>query len=96
MTPQMQNLLNVMQGFSSAEILMALMMMSAGGSDDKKANKSNDSMSMLLGFAMAGQINQIMGDLLASIPGLAPAGGAQAAGMGGLGGMVGGMLNVQA
>ena len=53
--------------------------------------------SMLLSFAMAGQINQIVGNLLSSIPGLTATGGAQAGGMGGgMAGLAGGMLNVQA
>lgn len=70
----MQQLVASLQGFSTAEILMALMLL-GGGQDDKK--KCPDAaMAMLAGLALAGQISGFATNVSASVPGIgAGAGG---------------------
>ena len=51
--PSLSSLMELMQGFSTAELLIA-MMMAAGGSDDEEKSGSA-AMGLLAGLAMAGQ-----------------------------------------
>lgn len=58
-SPQMNQLLQLIDGFSSAEILMALMMSAASNSGHKKHDGVNDAaLGFLLGLSMASQIGQ--------------------------------------
>ncbi len=73
---QMDQLLQLMDGFSSAEILIALMM--AGASDRRKKHGCDDSaMGLLLGMALAAQLGQTAQQLPQSggVPGPAAATG---------------------
>lgn len=75
---QLQSLINAIQGFSSAEILMALMLMSA---QDKGKGHGDTAMGLLAGLALAGQLSQIGANISISIPGIAGTGLEGAAGL---------------
>lgn len=70
LTPQMQNLVNMMHDFSSAEILLALMMMSAGDKDEKKCG-GGAALGMLLGMSLAAQVGQMFGNMANGLSGMA-------------------------
>ncbi len=60
MSPQMNQLVELMQGFNTAEILLALMLSSGGKSDNDDKNGNSDSaMGFLAGLALASQMNQM-------------------------------------
>jgi hypothetical protein len=52
--PSLSSLMELMQGFSTAELLIAMMMAAGGGSDDDDESGSA-AMGLLAGLAMAGQ-----------------------------------------
>lgn len=85
-SPGVQNLANTMKDFSSAEILIALMLaksMSGGGDDDKSCGAAG----FLAGLAMAGGLGQALGQNMpqdAGVSGVPEAGGAAATGGAGL------------
>jgi len=64
-TIQMQNLINALQGFSTAEILLALMMMSG---QNKSSGSGDAAMGFLAGLALGGQLGQMMNALSLSVP----------------------------
>lgn len=71
MTQQMQDLANLIKDFSSAEILMALMM-----NKSDKGNKSGDAaLGMLAGFALANQLQHGGAVQQAGLGGCNPAAG---------------------
>lgn len=55
---RMDQLLQLLDGFSSAEILIALMMAGASGNKKKHDCGDDSAMGFLLGLAMASQVNQ--------------------------------------
>lgn len=59
LTPQMQALVDLMGGLTSAQILMALMMSRSKGKDEE----SGDPMALLLGMAMASQLSRLTAEL---------------------------------
>ncbi|MEX1231048.1 MAG: hypothetical protein WEB58_12460 [Planctomycetaceae bacterium] len=60
LSPQMNQLIELMQGMNTAQILMALMLASGGkDDDDKKGGGSDAAMAFLAGLAMASQLNQM-------------------------------------
>lgn len=89
-TQQLQQLTHMLKDFSSAEILIALMLMR--GDDDSK-NKVHGGggggagalIGLLAGLALAGQIGQMTSDLTSTVQ---SAGGGAAAGGGGVGGQI--------
>ena len=87
MPANISNLAHALQGFSSAEILMALMLL--GGDQDGKKKSPDLAMAMLAGMALGGQIGGASAQGSCSVPGVG------AAGMGGMGG-VGLQINLQA
>ena len=62
LTADMQNLVNTLKDFTSAEILIALMLAKAAGGDDdddrKKSRGSAAGAGLLAGMALAGQLGQ--------------------------------------
>lgn len=93
-TQQLQQLTHMLKDFSSAEILIALMLMR--GDDDSK-NKVHGGggggggggagalIGLLAGLALAGQVGQMTSDLTLTVQ---SAGGGAAAGGGGVGGQI--------
>ena len=80
-SPQMQALMELMEGFSSAEILIALMLMKASGGEKRAHNNGDAAMALLVGMAVAGQMSQSAGGAASmSIPGMD--GGGMAGGVG--------------
>ncbi|MEO1998037.1 MAG: hypothetical protein ABGZ17_22490, partial [Planctomycetaceae bacterium] len=51
--PSLSSLMELMQGFSTAELLIAMMMAAGGSDDDDKSGSA--AMGLLAGLAMAGQ-----------------------------------------
>jgi hypothetical protein len=82
-TMQMQQLTDLLAGFTSAEILMALMIAAASGRHRKDDDQSG-ALAMLAGMALASQLNGIPG-----LNGCQPCAGSS-------GGMTGGQLNAVA
>lgn len=66
---RLQQLLDLIHGFSSAEILMALMFAAAAGKK-KEDDEGCGGLALLAGFALA---NQMRGQLLLNFDGLGPA-----------------------
>ncbi|MFN0199209.1 MAG: hypothetical protein ACKVT0_20865 [Planctomycetaceae bacterium] len=94
MSPQMNQLVELMQGFNTAEILMALMLASGGKSDDDdKKSSSNAAMGFLAGLAVSSQMNQMPMSIQFSFDN---AGTGIDSGANGMCGMSGGGFNVLA
>ncbi|MDA0833162.1 MAG: hypothetical protein O2955_14865 [Planctomycetota bacterium] len=87
LSPQMNQLIELMQGMNTAQILMALMLASGGKDDDKKGGGSDAAMAFLAGMAIASQMNQMPMSLQMNC---GDTGG------GGIEGISGGMLNTLA
>jgi hypothetical protein len=85
---QMQQLMQMLKDFTSADILLALMLMRASEKKDK--NSSDDAGALLghlAGLALAGQVSQLTGQSQNTVPNVAQ--GAQS-------GIVGTQMNLQA
>ena len=93
MTPAMQELVETMKDFSSAEILMALMFMKAASQDDDEKGTSGAAMGFLAGMALAGYLNQSIQDVTSGFTDLM---GSAGCGGGGAGAVSGVGLDVQA
>jgi len=82
---QLQQLAQLLNGFSSAEILMALMLAAASGNHKKHSDGSDGAMALLAGLAMAQQLGVGASGMMGGCncnPGVsAPAGGACGAGL---------------
>ena len=87
MTAQMQNLISLLQGFSSAEILMALMLAGGSNGDNHHKKTADAAMGFLIGMAMSAQMPQFSIGGNCGIPGVDA---------GGMAGMAGAQLNVHA
>jgi len=75
---QMQQLMQLLKDFTSADILLALMLMRASEKKDK--NSSDDAgamLGLLAGLALAGQVSQLTGQSQNTVPnvGQGPAAG---------------------
>lgn len=81
--PQMQQLVELMQGMNSAQILMSLMLASGGKGDDDE--KSNPMMAFMIGMMMGAHMNASQMPLNCQIDDA-----------GNIGGMTGGNLNMLA
>ncbi len=80
----MQQLMESMRDFSSAEILMALILLKAleGDDDDKKGGSSGAGLALLAGMALAAQLgNMFGGDAAAGVAPVADAGAATGGGL---------------
>jgi len=63
-----EQLAEFLQGFTSAEILFALMMMSAMQKDDENESSGSAALGFLAGLAMAGFLGQSLGSELLTPP----------------------------
>ena len=79
MTANLSNLVNQLQGFTTAEILIALLLNSNG--DHGKKHCSDAAMMMLAGLAMASHAQGAQSQFTGQIPGMSAGGGAGAVGM---------------
>ena len=90
MPQNMQSLVNAMKDFSSAEILIALMLANAANGKDDEKSGGSAAAGFLAGLAMAGGLAQSGGDINLSVE----VAGAQAPGAAGGAGGAGLGLNV--